>query len=135
MPGNGRNKGGVPMMQLIFHRAAAGLLLLASGLVVSGLTVLLLLLFATTANAQSLSGTNVDRGLSRQTAAHVIGLTEEALTQIENRLTELEDELTVLETEAEALERAIENLTPRSCAANQKITWSGAYGCDVDRTL
>lgn len=124
------------MMESLCRHAVPGTILLSPSLVTGILgTLLIVLSFSVSANAQSMSGTNVDRGLSRQTAAHVIGLTEEALTQIENRLTELENELTVLETEAEVLERAIESLTPRSCAANQKITWSGAYGCDVDRTL
>lgn len=124
------------MMNPLLHRVVANLLLLSSGLVASVLTALLLFLsFATTVNAQSLSGTNVDTGYSRQTAAHVIRLTEETLTRIEERLTELEDELTALEAEATMLEQAVDQLTPRSCAANQKINWSTAYGCDADRTL
>jgi len=124
------------MMTLLLQRVAANLLLLASGLIVSALTALLLFLsLATRANAQSLSGTNIDMGYSRQTAAHVIGLTEDDLTRVEARLTELEEELTILETDATTLEQTIEHLTPQSCATNQKITWSTAYGCDTDRTL
>lgn len=124
------------MMESLWRYAVPGTILLSPSLVTGILgTLLIVLSFSISANAQSMSGTNVDRGLSRQTAAHVIGLTEEALTRIEERLTEMEDELTILEAEAAALEQAIEQLTPRQCAANQKITWSGAYGCDADRTL
>lgn len=124
------------MMSPLLHRVVANLLLLSSGLTVGVLAVLLLFLsFATTAAAQSISGTNVDTGYSRQTAAHVIGLTEDALTRVEEHLTELEQELTILETDATTLEQEIKRLTPRPCATNQKITWSTAYGCDTDRTL
>lgn len=124
------------MMTSLLRRVSASLLLLFSGLILSALTALLLFFsLVTTAQAQPLSGTNIDMGYSRQTAAHVIGLTEDNLTRVEARLTELEEELTILESDATTLEQAIERLTPRSCATNQKITWSNAYGCDTDRTL